>query len=315
VGSDRSVLARMELAGAALGLAVALVALILAVDAIRFHAGVIAVRALEPSGAAPAITGAAPAEVVVLFALGSAGVWLLAIAARSLVGQVRDERAVLRRFEIVGIRRLDGRAVRIVRSRCPEAFCVGLLRPRVYVSDAALALLGRDELRAVLAHEACHAARRDPLRLLVARTLAGVFWFVPQVSVLGRRQEALAELAADAGAARQVGARSLAAALLAFDEVPEPPTGVAPERVDSLLGRLPTCDLPWALVLVTLAGLAGLAVMAVRLAVLPGHPELHLPPAFAPVCALATTAGLAVLGGPAALASRRVAVAFGPGRP
>jgi hypothetical protein len=54
----------------------------------------------------------------------------------------------------------------ILPTRTPEAFVMGLLAPRVYVSEG---LLGIPEVvDAVLAHEHAHARRRDPLRQWLA---------------------------------------------------------------------------------------------------------------------------------------------------
>ena len=49
-----------------------------------------------------------------------------------------------------------------------HAFCAGLVRPAIYVSEGTLRA-GEGELRAVLAHEDEHRARLDPLRRLLAR--------------------------------------------------------------------------------------------------------------------------------------------------
>ena len=82
----------------------------------------------------------------------------------------------------------------------PRAFCAGLLRPRVYVSTGAVALLDDAALSAVLAHERQHARRHDPLRLAVGRVLARALFFLPELGDLVERQQALAELSADESA-------------------------------------------------------------------------------------------------------------------
>ena len=84
----------------------------------------------------------------------------------------------------------------------PLAFCSGLLRPRVFVSEGTLERLGEDELAAVVEHEAHHAARRDPLRILIARAIGDAY----SLGALGRREQALSELAADDAAVRSRGA-------------------------------------------------------------------------------------------------------------
>ena len=87
--------------------------------------------------------------VVALAALG------LAVTAMTVAGAAR-ELVVVRRF---------ARSMRACRPRPlgdawvvpderPRAFCAGLIRPRVYVSSGAVALLDEPALRAVLAHEA-----------------------------------------------------------------------------------------------------------------------------------------------------------------
>src|SRR5262245_17202153 len=50
----------------------------------------------------------------------------------------------------------------------PQAYVLGFLKPRVYVSQGLLDQTNKDDLAPVLAHEHAHAARRDPLRRLIA---------------------------------------------------------------------------------------------------------------------------------------------------
>src|ERR1700759_2678208 len=108
--------------------------------------------------------------------------------------------------------------------------------PRVYVSSGAVASLDETALDAVLAHEAHHARRRDPLRLAVGRVLARALFFVPGLAELGRRQQNLAELGADESAMNAGSDRrsALARAMLTFSE--SSPTGssvgIDPGRVD-----------------------------------------------------------------------------------
>ena len=127
----------------------------------------------------------------------------------------------------------------VVESRTTLAFCAGYLRPRIYLSTGSLQLLPQDELRAVVAHEAYHAKRFEPLRLLVARVLADALFFIPALSVMSQRYASLCELAADRAAVEKGSNSSvLARAMLRFEEdAPGPAVGISPERVDSLLGE------------------------------------------------------------------------------
>ena len=179
--------------------------------------------------------------------------------------------------------------VSVVDRPAPEAFCVGLLHPSIYVSAPALRALSQTELAAVIAHERHHAQRRDPLRLLLARTIGeGLFW-LPALRRLADRYAALAELAADDAARRATGGpKALASALLAFDAHPSPgAVGIAPQRVASLLGA----RVGWELPTLTLAGaaatLTALGALAVRLAQTIDHAGLPLPVVLAQLCAVA----------------------------
>jgi hypothetical protein len=202
--------------------------------------------------------------VVALAALG------LAVTAMSVAGAVREviaARRFARSIRAGGPRTLGD--AWIIPDERPRAFCAGLIKPRVYVSSGAVALLDEPALRAVLAHERHHARRRDPLRLAAGRVLARGLFFVPGLGELVRRQEALAELSADesAVAGESENRSALARAMLHFsdetgsDEV----VGIDPARVDYLLGETPKWRFPALLCMAALA-LIGLLAAAGLLA-------------------------------------------------
>jgi Zn-dependent protease with chaperone function len=195
----------------------------------------------------------------------------LAVTALAVLGAAR-ELAASRRFR----RWLEARErelldeALVIDDERPRAFCAGLLKPRVYVSTGAVALLDKAALRAVMAHEQHHARRRDPLRLAAGRVLARALFFMPGLAALVRRQQALAELSADENALQaEPGNRAaLARAMLSFSDAsgPSDQLGVAAARVDFLLGepaswRFPTllctAALLVAILLVATAILAG----------------------------------------------------------
>jgi len=249
----------------------------------RLHLGVGALAvgtvALSATVAARAVEFAAPSfsEVVTLCRqalvpsldlnrvalLVLAGLSALVVfrAVRSAVRQLRATRRFLRALCVVGcIETLPGTV--LVDDPRPRAFCAGYLRRRIYVSTGTLALLSPAQLKAVLAHEEHHARSRDPLRMLVAQTLADAAFFVPVLRRSCERHAALAEVAADDAAVRVSGRRGpLAAALLAFD-AHGGPAGVAPERVDHLTGRRSGWDVPARDVVNGVATIAALAVVA-----------------------------------------------------
>ena len=130
-----------------------------------------------------------------------------------------------------------------------------------------------------MAHESHHRRRHDPLRLLLARTVADAFRPLPPLAALAERHRALTELAADAAAVRALGdVRPLASALVRFDEMhARAGGGVAPERVDQLLRRTPPQSVsPWLLAAAGLA-LLGIAALALPMLALGWHPDPTVP--------------------------------------
>ncbi len=86
-----------------------------------------------------------------------------------------------------------------------HAFCLGFWRPRIWLTAGLVNLLSDEELAAVLAHEAHHCRQRDPLRLLLGRTLKAAFFFLPLVGDLAQAAELQQEVAADRAAIAHLG--------------------------------------------------------------------------------------------------------------
>jgi beta-lactamase regulating signal transducer with metallopeptidase domain len=198
------------------------------------------------------------AVVVVFLALLGLVVTVMTVlgAARELAASVRFGR----RMRASGPKLLEGALV--VEDERPRAFCAGLVRPRVYISSGAVAVLDEPALHAVILHERHHARRRDPLRLATGRVLARALFFMPGLRELIRRHQVLAELSADESAVN-AGAESrsaLARAMLSFSDDAESGevVGIDPARVDHLLGERPSWRFP---ALLCLAGLSVIALM------------------------------------------------------
>jgi hypothetical protein len=189
-------------------------------------------------------------------------------ATRSIARQLRLERR-RRRLPVVAQRAVGPHAVAVVGGSRPRAFCAGLHRPRIYVTEGAWEALAPVELRAVVEHEASHVRRRDPLRLALARVVADGFGFIPQIRSLAGRQIAVADLAADRSAVVALGSpRPLAGAMLKLDEP-------APERLDHLLER-PLAVAPRPVLACAVAALLGIAAVIVTLALASRDPALPL---------------------------------------
>jgi hypothetical protein len=209
-------------------------------------------------------------------AANSAALVLAALAVLGLAVMVAASRAIAR--ELLADRRLrhglalatcgEEQRAMVVEGRSAQAFCAGLVRPRVYLTAGALELLDPSELAAVLAHERHHAERRDPLRLACGRVLADALFFLPGLRELVARQCGLTEIGADEAAVLAAdGDRSaLASAMLRFAGPSSfGAVGLDPERVDRLLGESRPPRFPLALctgMAIVLAALVALAVLA-----------------------------------------------------
>ncbi len=148
--------------------------------------------------------------------------------------------------------RLEGRVI-VVRERRLVSYTIGLLRPRVVISNGLLDTLDADEIQAVLSHEEGHLAGRDNLLILVARTLAHAFVLVPGVRFSYARLRRALELAADSYARRATGDPLVVASSLQKFARRLTVPGSAPlvtaafadeghvvERIQGLLGEEPT---------------------------------------------------------------------------
>jgi Zn-dependent protease with chaperone function len=214
-----------------------------------------------------------------LLALAAVGAAVIGIALKASWRQMRDYRRFVHGIAVVGPLS-DHPGITVIDDPAPHAFCAGYLRPSIYVSTGALAVLTADELSAVLVHEDHHRTLRDPLRLASSRILSQALFFLPALPSLGDRYRDLAEQRADDAAVRAAGdAGPLASALLAFDAAAPPGAfGISPERVDSLMGRPPGWRLPSSLVAGSLATLCVLTVLVWRAsAAASAHATLNLP--------------------------------------
>jgi Zn-dependent protease with chaperone function len=238
---------------------------------------------------------------VVLLALAALGAVVIGIVLFAAWRHVLAARRFMRGLPVVGP--LPGRpSVTLIAGSTPQAFCAGYLKPRVYVSAGALALLSPSELAAVLSHERDHLNARDPLRVACTRVLGQALFFLPALRPLCARYSELAERRADNAAVAAAGGSKapLASALLAFDAADlDGAGGISPWRVDSLLGVAPQQRLPIGLIALSAAAVTLLIVAVWRAsAVASAHATLALPLLSSRPCMLmlALLAVLACLG-------------------
>lgn len=107
------------------------------------------------------------------------------------------------------------------------ALCHGLLRPCVVVSTPLVDALDDDALRAVVAHEAEHARRRDPLRLLALRIVSLSTVLLPATRAAADHARLICEWRADRAAITAGGLTPLARALHTMLSQPSPPPSLA----------------------------------------------------------------------------------------
>lgn len=132
-----------------------------------------------------------------------------------------------------------------VRGLTVPAFTSGWGTPRVIVAADLPDRLTFDELTAVLAHEAVHLRRRDPLRLFALRALASTLFWLPVLRRIAADLEDEVEITADDEVAQRL-ALPLASALLKLGAGAERPVAATvgfhradllPRRVRRLAGE------------------------------------------------------------------------------
>jgi len=146
------------------------------------------------------------------------------VLGRVLAGRMPLPARLVRLERLTGIEgRLD-----LVAEDASYVFCYGMWSPRICVSAGLVDLLTDDELEAVLRHEAHHVRHRDPVKILVSRSVASGLFFLPLAGALRNGYLAAKELCADADATAAGGELPLARALckLLHADRPEWPAGV-----------------------------------------------------------------------------------------
>lgn len=154
--------------------------------------------------------------VIVFFLVAS-----VAALSKTLLGAVREARLLrslpLRPIddpELLSLAQASGiRRIYELPASYASAFCIGLLRPRVVLTEGLLNRLEGDERAAVIWHEGVHACAREPLKCLLARLAVRTFFWMPVLGELLDRYLLAKELDADRLATANTSRRALAGAL------------------------------------------------------------------------------------------------------
>jgi len=201
----------------------------------------------------------------------------------SVVAAVRALLQVWREQRLVGrlpssARTAGDVSIEVVPSASANAFCAGVVHPRVLVTSGLLARLDEDELRAAVMHELEHARARGPLKVALAHVATRTLFWLPALGDLLDRFVLLSELSADRAAIRATSRSALAGALSEVIDGPPRLAGAvaladfAAPRIDRLFD--PGADLPPIFRRSSL--LAGLAALALVAFVLVCSPHLGL---------------------------------------
>jgi Zn-dependent protease with chaperone function len=185
-------------------------------------AALVAVQIARHGAAAFTVEGRAvwPAIAFVLV-VGSGAV----LGLRSLIAQAASSRRLAQRMRAFALplpKALSEAAARaglagrvdLVDVAEPFSFAHGVLTPRVVVSRGLAEAASPQELAAVLEHERYHVRNLDPLKVLFARALPTIFFYLPALRTVRERYVIGRELAADRRAVMLCGRRPLAGALL-----------------------------------------------------------------------------------------------------
>ena len=183
------------------------------------------------------------------------GVWdrvaawrVLRLSIRSIAGAAPLERTPL--WNAARRAAVDVDRIIVVDGLPNPAFTAGLFSPRIYVSSDLDKRLTQVELDCVIAHEAAHVRRRDPLRLSTYRFLSCLLFWMPGLKGLAGDISDEAEIEADNVAARR-DPLALASAILKLASAPHPASSKMaiagfnhPDLLDRRIRRLVGEDTP-----------------------------------------------------------------------
>jgi Zn-dependent protease with chaperone function len=144
----------------------------------------------------------------------------------------------------------------------PAAYCVAGRPPAIVVTSAALAVLGHDELSAVLAHERAHLAGGHLTVVAALRSLASVFPNLALITVGSDEVARLLEMCADDAAVRRHGNAALLSGLASLvDAGPVGALAAADIAVLARAERLTARPTPWGQLRVQAALAAAMTIM------------------------------------------------------
>lgn len=90
----------------------------------------------------------------------------------------------------------------------PVAFCMGILNPKIYLSNCLVTMMTPKELETIIIHEKHHLNRKDNLILLLLQAVKNMFFFLPIVGDFVNYFHIRKEILADRGVIRELGSNN-----------------------------------------------------------------------------------------------------------
>lgn len=87
----------------------------------------------------------------------------------------------------------------------PVAFCMGILSPKIYLSNSLVKMMNSMELETIVVHEKQHLNRNDNLVLLLLQAVKNMFFFFPIVGDFVNYFHIRKEILADRGVVKELG--------------------------------------------------------------------------------------------------------------
>lgn len=144
------------------------------------------------------LPGALVTAVWVVLSLGLISLLIQLVKTYMLIRQIIPKKIHLTRnlqktIDLLGL----GNSTQLIEDNNLYSFCFGFLNPKIIITSGLVSSLTQKELEAVLLHERIHLKNRDPLKILIGKTVSSTFFFLPIFRELYRNMEATNELIAD----------------------------------------------------------------------------------------------------------------------
>ncbi len=136
--------------------------------------------------------------IIIALTLGSLSFLIQMVKTRQLVKSLLKNRVALsQRVKNLTISLgLEGKVDVLEDVNC-FSLCVGIIHPRILITNALVTSLTDKELESVFLHEKAHIRNFDPFKILFGKTISWLFFFLPIFSEINKNMQATNEILAD----------------------------------------------------------------------------------------------------------------------